>query len=245
MPFPLLDLNTSFDFLSGAVALLVSFYSFRYTRLIENSTLRFLSFGFVVLGLGLLAEALLDTFAVLITSTGNYFILHHLLILESAAAYSFLQVAAYFVIMLGYVTAQHTSSPPASSSTGSTGTATTAGLALAPLFVVATGFQKYLDVIHFSREIIVTSAALSMAFLAAIVYQDAIRYKESRNKLALLVLVSFVLILVSQSLSFTSAIFLSTTLDMIGTAVQFAGFLSLLIFLLGRSKIGPAGKATQ
>ena len=84
-----------------------------------------------------------------------------------------------------------------------------------------------------------------MAFLAAIVYQDTIRYKASRNKSALLVIASFMLILASQALSFSSAIILSTTLDIIGTAIQFVGFLSLLIFLLGRNKIGPAGKAAQ
>ena len=243
MYFPLLDLNTSFDYLSGAVALLVSFHAFRYTKLIENSALRFLSFGFMVLGLGLLAEALLDTFAVLITSTGNYFFLHHLIILESSATYSSLQVAAYFVIMLGYVTARRASST--FTSNGSYNAPTTAALVLAPLFAVATGFEKYLAIIQFSREVLITTTALSMAFLATIVYQDAIRYKASRNKSALLVLASFVLILASQALSFSSAIILSTTLDIIGTAIQFAGFLSLLIFLLGRNKIGPAGKAAQ
>lgn len=251
MPFPFLYLDTSFYFLSGIVAFLVSFYAFRYTRLIENSALRFLSIGFTVLGVGLLAEAFIDTLSFFIPSTSSYLLLHRLIIREAAATYSFLQVLAYFVILMGYLLSRR-GPASAASSNGSMNRPPTIGfLASATSVVLASRLGELGVLIALAREIIIISSALSMAFLVAIIYLDSTGYLKHRNKQAILVLVGFVLILASQAISFslgivaTRALGFSEILDFIGTAVQFAAFLSLLLFLIWRGKIGSTGKSAQ
>ena len=239
MPFPSLYVSIGLEFLSGTVALLVSYYAFHYTRLIENSRLRFIGIGFLLLGLGLLAEASIVSMAVLL-STDVF--ANRLIALESATAFSFLQVVAYLLIMLGYTRRE---SPPQASSLSNDGSKSTASLLIALPVLAITGYRKIFELIHFSREVIVLSSVLSVAFLIMIVIQDATSYKENRNKVAMLVLSSFVLILLAEILSLVSALMVSVTLNLIGTVVQFVGFLTLLVFLLARSRIGSTREASQ
>ena len=50
MSFHTLDIDVALDLMSGVVALLVSYYAFRYNKLLAKSTLKFISVGFVMLG---------------------------------------------------------------------------------------------------------------------------------------------------------------------------------------------------
>ena len=100
MSFHLLALNVSFELISGVVALLVSYYAFHYNRLIENSTLKYISFGFMLLGMGLLAETLVES---LVTFNIGDIYAQRFLALGTATIYDFLEMAAYFVFAFGYV----------------------------------------------------------------------------------------------------------------------------------------------
>ncbi len=239
MTFPYLEVSILFEFVSGVVALLVSYYAFKYSRLLENYTLKFISVGFFLLALGILIEATVVSLVDL--GVGRLFA-DVILVVAASGLYSFLQVAAYFLIALGYISSAYTSTPR--SSTDEIGNGTTAAFIALPLFIPP-GIERLNELISLSREVIIVSGVLSVAFVSMVVFQGTINYVQSRNRLALLVLSSFVLILVAEGLGLWSAISLSTTINLISIAARFAGFLSLLIFILWRSKIGPTGKASQ
>lgn len=99
MSFHLLDLNVLFDLTSGAVALLVSYYAFHYNGLIENATLKYISFGFMLLGVGLLAETSVES--LVIYNIGDIYTQRYLA-LGSATIYDFLEISAYLVFAFGY-----------------------------------------------------------------------------------------------------------------------------------------------
>ncbi len=240
MPFQFLVLDITFDVLSGIVALLVSYYAFRYNRLLESVTLKFLSLGFVLLGMGLLAEAGVLSFVLF--SVGDL-LSDRLLAAGTTTIYSVLQVAAYFVLALGYIRGAYDSSRlQEGQQADANPTTNTSAIILIALAVVARspGYQLLYQLIQLSRAVSLVSEVLSIIFLSMIVFQGALTYAGSQNKLALLVLVSFSLILLSQGIELWSAVSLVVTLHIVGAGIQFAGFLSLLIFILWRTKFGSA-----
>ena len=56
MPAPAV-ITFSLNILSAIVALLTSYYAYRFNRLVDNSVLRAISVGFMLLGIGLIADA--------------------------------------------------------------------------------------------------------------------------------------------------------------------------------------------
>ena len=216
--------------MSGIVALLVSYYAFHYNRLIENQTLKFISLGFMLLGIGLLAESSVESLVVY--GIGDI-VTERILALGTTAIYSFLEVTAYFVFALGYVRAAFTSQTRETAPIGM--------LAASLLvFAVTPGSQRLHDLFIMTREVSLISTVLSLVFLSMVVFQGTLVYAQSRNKLALMVLVSFGLILLSNGLAFGWSIFSIVYWYLLSTAVQFAGFLSLLLFILWRGRIGSA-----
>ncbi|MCL4518398.1 MAG: hypothetical protein M1587_04295 [Thaumarchaeota archaeon] len=230
MPFPFLVLNIAFDVMSGIVALLVSYYAFHYNRLIENQTLKFISLGFMLLGVGLLAESSVQSLVVY--GIGDI-VTERILALGTTAIYSFLEVTAYFVFALGYIRAAFTTQSKEST------LASTSPAWLIPL-AIPSGIQRLHDMFILTREVSLVSTVLSLVFLSMVVFQGTLVYAQSRNKLALMVLISFGLILLSNGLAFGWSIFSIVYWYLLSTAVQFAGFLSLLVFILWRGRIGTA-----
>jgi hypothetical protein len=237
MQFSYLEVSILFDFVSGIVALLVSYYAFKYSRLLENNILWFLSLGFLLLALGLIVEASIVSLVDL--GAGNLFS-DVVVVVSASALYSFLQVAAYFLIALGYISNAY-SSP---SSNNKIGAGATAAILALPLFVPPE-IQRLNELISLSREVIIVSGVLSVAFVSIVVFQGTVNYLQSKNNLSLLVLSSFLLILVAEGLGLLSAVSLSVTFSLIANGIRFAGFLSLLVFILWRTKIGPTRKASQ
>ncbi len=88
-----------FNLLSGIVALLVSYYAFRFNRLVENSVLRYVSLGFALLGVGLVAEAGISVF--IGVNLVELFVVRRIGVLANAA-FLVLQLLAYLVFALGY-----------------------------------------------------------------------------------------------------------------------------------------------
>lgn len=241
MAFYLQDFDITFHVLSGIVALLVSFYAFRYNRLLANSTLKFISVGFLLLGIGLLTEA--SVLFVVAFALGDLITLR-IITLGTSSIYNILQIVAYLIFAVGYIrTAYFSTGQTEEESRFSSGSTTTVPtlLLLSPL---AIGAERIRQLFLLARHVFEISEILAIIFLSALVVAGVFAYFEHRNHLSFLVLVSFAVILVSHFLSFWSIVSLATYLNSIAAGVQFVGFLSLLIFILWSSRIGPARKTT-
>ncbi len=233
MSFHALDLDVAFDLMSGVVALLVSYYSFRYSRLLENSTLKFISIGFVMLGVGLLIEA--SVFSLIVFNVGDL-TTDRIFALATAALYEILQLGAFFVFAFGYLRSAFASRSR---------TASTALAMLAFPAITSTGSARLREMFSFVRQIWAISEIFSVIFVAIVVLVGLLGYSETRHRFSLFVMMSFFLILCAQVFDLWTALSISVRLDVAGSIIQLAGFLTLLIFLVWRGKIGPAGKAPQ
>lgn len=234
MTFHTLDLDIIFNLMSGVVALLVSYYAFRYTRLLENSVLKFISLGFVMLGVGLLIEA--GVFSLIVFNVGKL-TNDRIFALGTAALYDILQIGAYFLFAFGYLR---------SAFAGPKKVETVGALSLIALpIAISPGTQRVRELLHLTRAVYSVSEILSVIFLAVVVFVGLLSYSETRHRFSLFVLASFVLILIAQAFDLWTALSVSVGLEFVGSAVQFAGFLSLLVFLVWSSKIGPTRKAAQ
>jgi hypothetical protein len=237
MTFHSLDLNIAFDLMSGIVALLVSYYAFRYNKLLENSTLKFISLGFILLGIGLLIESAIFSLAVF--NLGDL-TTDRIFALGTSGLYDILQMGAYLLFAIGYLRSAFTSKQPKNES-GAVG-----GLALLSFpLALSPGTARLRAIFHLTRAIFAISSVFSVLFLATVVFVGFLSYSETRHRFSLFVLLSFILILAAQIFELWTALSVSVRLDFVGSAVQFAGFVSLLIFLVWGNKIGPARKATQ
>jgi hypothetical protein len=234
LSFHLLDVNIAFYAMSGIVALLVSYYAFHYNRPLENETLKFISLGFTMLGVGLLVQASVQSLVVF--GVGDI-ITTRILGIGTTALYDFLQTGAYFVLALGYVRAAFSPTSPDSS-----GLPSTTAMAV---FLSTSGVTRLRQLFELTRQITIISDVLAVMLLSMVVFQGTLTYGRTRNKLALFVLLSFGLILASRAVGIGSGIGNSVFWFLVATAIQFAGFLSLLIFILWRGRIGSTGKATQ
>jgi hypothetical protein len=234
LSFHLLDVNIAFNALSGIVALLVSYYAFHYNRLLESETLKFISLGFTLLGVGLILQASVQSLVVF--GIGEIYAVRFLAI-GTTAIYDFLQVGAYFVLALGYIRA-------AFSSTRNEVAGNPLAIALA-VFLATSGETRLRQLFELTRQITIISDVLAVMLLSMVVFQGTLTYGRTRNRLALFVLISFGLILASRAVGIGSGIGNSVFWFLIATAIQFAGFLSLLIFIAWGGRIGSARKTTQ
>lgn len=234
MSFHTLDLDVALDLMSGVVALLVSYYAFRYNKLLANSTLKFISVGFVMLGVGLLIEA--SVFSLIVFGVGDL-TTDRVFALVTAALYELLQIGAFFVFAIGYLR----------SAFGSKLRAVPAAAFAIFAFpaITSSGSERLREMFYFVRQIWVISEILSVIFVAIVVLVGIFGYSETRHRFSLFVMLSFFLILCAQVFDLWTAVSISVRLDVVGSIIQFAGFLSLLVFLIWRGGIGSARKAPQ
>jgi hypothetical protein len=206
--------------ISGFVALATSYYAIRFNRVAGSAILTAIGFGFMLLGVGLLAEA------------GTSFILGRTIIdvissrvlaATESIVYLSLQVLAYLSFAAGYAKVAYggtrEAAPPAA-----------AALALAP---------------GVGGSILLHSFALASYFvvlvmLAFIVFEGVLVHSRAKSRFSVLVLSAFALIMVAHLILFFSVLSLSAGLFIAGTGVQTLGFVSLLIFLVRSGRVGPA-----
>ena len=210
----------------------MSYYAFHYNRLIENETLKYISFGFMLLGIGLLAETSVES--LVIYNIGDIYT-QRFLALGTATIYDFLEISAYFVFAFGYIRSAF--STPTRKVLG-------AAAVLVPLVLRPPAIRLH-DLFLLTRYSSLVTDIISIVFLSMVVFQGTLIYAQTRNRLALLVLLSFGLVLISNGISLGSSLLLSLNLYLVSSAVQFAGFLSLLLFLLWRGRIAPAGETSK
>ena len=213
-PMPYSALVTFFlNLLSAFVALLTSYYAYKVNRLVSNSVLRAISIGFMLLGLGLLVDAGTSIISgrTLVESFSD-----KVLTLFASATYLTLQMIAYLVIAVGYARAAY-------------------GGRMRPAMPVALAGSALVGLYSYS----VLSYFVAFVLLAFVVFQGMLLRSGEKSRMSGMVLLGFILILAAHFILLVSVLLLGADLFLIGTMVQFLGFLSLLVFVIGSEVVGP------
>jgi hypothetical protein len=217
-PLILVSLNV----LSAVVAFLTSYYAYRVERLAASPLLKAITAGFMLLGVGLLAEA---GTSVVLGQTLVEIAKSRLLAVLATLTYLSIQMLAYLIFAAGYGLAAFGRSRR--------GAGEAAGAA-----VVAAAGSRILDLVGLYR-FAVASYFVVLVLLAFVVFQGVLIHSRSRSRFSLLVLLAFALILIAHVVLLVSVIDLAGTVFLVGTAIQFLGFVSLLIFLIRSARVGP------
>lgn len=202
-----------FNTLSALVALLTSYYAYRAHRLVPNSLLWAISIGFMLLGVGLVVDAgtSLVTGRTLVES-----IYDKVLTLLSSVTYLTIQMVAYLIMAVGYARAAY-------------GGQAKSAMPLALVGAATVGLYRYSILSYF----------VTFVLLAFIVFQGVLLRSGDKRGLSGMVLLAFVLIFAGHFVFLVSVIVLGPLLFLLGTMVQFLGFLSLLIFVVRSEVVGP------
>ncbi|MDG6939240.1 MAG: hypothetical protein JRN39_02435 [Nitrososphaerota archaeon] len=215
MPDQLFIANAVLSLASGLVALLVSYTAFKHNRLVESGILRFVSFGFMLLGMGLLLQGSLIT---LLALDVGRIADRAALVYVASLIYLVLQLVAYSAFAVGYARGAY------------------GRKALAFLSVVVVSKSELL----LGTYVNAVTQLGSVMLLGFVVFQGILVYTRTRNRVSLLVLMGFALILVAHSLTMLASVLVSGLLYLAAGSVQFAGFLALLLFLIRSGHIGSA-----
>jgi len=214
-PLVLFSLNV----LSAVVAFLTSYYAYRFDRLAGSPLLKAITFGFMLLGVGLLAEA---GTSVALGQTLVEILKSRVLAVMETLTYLSIQMVAYIVFAVGY---------------GYLAFGRPQKVAAAAL--LATGASRILNLLGLYR-FAVTSYFVVLVLLAFVVFQGVLIHSRSRSNFSLLVLLAFVLILAAHAVLLVSVIDLAGSLFLAGTGIQFLGFVALLAFLVRSARVGPS-----
>ena len=211
----------SLNILSAMAALLTSYYAYKVNRLVSNPLLWAISVGFVLLGLGLVVDAgtSLISGRTLITITGRTAgetFSDRVLTLLASVTYLTVQMAAYLIIAIAYARTTY-------------GRQTSFAAPFAVASAVVVSLYSYAIVSYF----------VALLLLAFVVFQGLLLRSGHATKLSGMVLLAFVLIFAAHCVLLVSVLVLGSDLFLIGTAVQFLGFLSLLVFVLRSEVVGP------
>lgn len=211
--------NSILNLLSATVALTVSYYAYKTNRLVDSQLLRFVSVGFLLLGVGLATEGLTQALVGFTpVEVARFAGLEELVFL----IYVIFQLIAYVTFTWGYAM-------------GAFGRARQ--LESAAIVLPALTSARILRLVVFSLRIYVLAQLVIVVLMLFVIVQGFFVYSRNRSVLALAVLSGFILILVAHVLLFISVIYLSTSLYLLGTFVQFMGFLALLFFLYRSSHV--------
>ena len=215
---PYLVPNSLLNVVSGAVALGVSYYAFRYRRVTGSGFLRYLSVGFMLLGVGLLAQASLYLFAAFNLARVTD---RTALIYSATVLYLVLQSAAYLIIAAGYTVRVQKGVP------------LDRGEALASMAAVGAVMP-----LLFRTLVLDTGELVILALVSFIAFQGAMAYVEQRNRFSLTVLFAFALIALSHLGLLAGSLLTSGFVYLLGAATNLAGFVLLLVFVIWSGRVG-------
>jgi hypothetical protein len=204
----------SLNILSAVVALLTSYFAYRANRLLENSVLKAISIGFMLLGIGLVADAgtSLVSGKTLVESFAD-----RVLILFASFTYLAVQMVAYLVIAVGYARAAF-------------------GRRVETLAPVALAGSALVGLYSFS----LLSYFVTLILLAFVVFQGLLMRSRGKSGFSIVVLLAFTLVLLAHVILLVSVATLGSNLFLIGTSVQFLGFISLFVFVVRSEIVGSA-----
>ena len=206
------------NLLSALVAFLISYNAYKFRRVADNPLLASLAVGFMLLGVGLAIEA--GVAVALGQSLADRLISGFLAVLETVT-YLTIQMVAYLVFAIGYGVLAFGKPSKAAAAAG-------AALAL-PRVVDVVGLYRYAVLSYF----------VALVLLGFVVFQGVLIHSRTRNRFSLLVLMGFVLMLGAHVVLLYSVVALSGLMFLVGTSVQFLGFVSLLLFVLRSGRVGP------
>ncbi|HXW95448.1 MAG TPA: hypothetical protein VEJ19_07065 [Nitrososphaerales archaeon] len=214
-------LTSSLNIMGALVALLTSYYAYRANRLVSSSVLWAISVGFMLLGFGLVVDAgtSLISGRTLVDITGRTAgesFADKVLTLFASLTYLTLQMVAYLIIAIGYARSTYGRQLSAAAP------AAAVGFALVSLYSFA-----------------ILSYFVTLLLLAFIVFQGSLLRSGHGGRFSGMVLLAFVLVFVAHCVLLVSVLALGSGLFLIGTSVQFLGFLCLLIFVVRSEVVGP------
>lgn len=202
----------SLNILSAIVALLTSYYAYRSNRLVGNSVLSAISIGFMLLGVGLAVDASTS----LVTGKLLFEVpADRALSVLASFSYLAIQMVAYLVIAIGY------------------GRATYGSGAKVAAAAVLVGWAANL------RSFSMLSYFVVLVLLAFVVFQGFLLRTGKKGGMSAIVLLAFGLILIAHLVLLVSVLALATRLFLVGTGVQFLGFLALLVFVVRSEVVVP------
>lgn len=205
------------NLVSGAVALLISYYAYKNNRLVGSILLRYISIGFLLLGVGLLFQAVTE---IVIRETAIEAVKARGIELVAFLVYTALQLIAYAVFAWGYGLSSFFSQNAAKV------VALPASL-LAPDALT----RRALEYTVFVLAVYIGSQAAIVVLLFLIVYHGVRVFSQTHSNLSLMVLFGFILIFVAHILMLASALAVNDTVFLIGNTIEVCGFVSLLFFL--------------
>ena len=209
------------NLLSGAVALLISYYAYKNNRLVGSILLRYISWGFLLLGISLFLQA--GTANVVAATAIDAFKVRG----EELVAflvYTSLQLIAYAVFAWGY-------------GLSSFSRATSKSPAI-PGVVLATSLaKKLLEASVFVAAVYVSTQVAIVVLLFLIVYHGLRVFSHTKSNLSLMVLFGFALIFVAHIITLTAALTAGANLNLVGSTIEFCGFVSLLFFLYWSARV--------
>ena len=207
--------------LSGAVALLISYYAYKNNRLVGSILLRYISWGFMLLGISLFLQA--GTANVVAATAIDAFKVRG----EELVAflvYTSLQLIAYAVFAWGYGLSSFlrtTSKSPA----------------IPGVVLAASLAKKLLEASIVVAAVYVASQAAIVVLLFLIVYHGLRVFSYTKSNLSLMVLFGFALIFVAHIITLTAALTAGANLNLVGSTIEFCGFVSLLFFLYWSARV--------
>ncbi len=210
------------NLLSGAVALLISYYAYKNNRLVGSILLRYISVGFLLLGLSLFLQAGTET---IVSVTAIDALRVRGIQVVAFLLYTALQLIAYGVFAWGY---------GLSFLSRATSKSATIPAVLASTSAVT---KKLLEGIVFILAIYLASQAAIVVLLFLIVYHGVRVFTHTQSNLALMVLFGFALIFLAHVIILVAALTLGATLNLVGNTIEFCGFLSLLFFLYWSGRV--------
>jgi hypothetical protein len=220
---PTATVISALNLLSGAVALLISYYAYKNNKLVGSILLRYISIGFFLLGISLFLQAGTET---IVGATAVQALKVRGAELAEFLIYTALQLVAYGVFAWGYGLSFF-------SRATSSSTAVPAVLATASSTIT----RRILEIIVLILAVYIASQAAIVLLLFLIVFQGVRVFSHTKSNLALMVLFGFALIFVGHVLMLTSALNLDATIYLVGNTIEFCGFVSLLFFLFWSGRV--------
>lgn len=208
------------NLISAVVALLISYYAYKNNRLVGSILLRYISAGFLLLGIGLLLQAGSEGW---VSLTPLDAVRMRGLEPLGFIFYTALQVLAYGVFAWGYgLSAFARKQSPANAPVPAT---------------VASTAVKLLGAAAFTLAIYVGSQ-LAIIFLLLVIVAHGVRvFTHSQSNLALMVLFGFALIFGGHLLMLGGVLGSQSAIFLVGNSIEFCGFLGLLVFLVWSGRV--------
>jgi hypothetical protein len=220
---PTATIISGLNVLSGAVALLISYYAYKNNRLVGSILLRYISVGFLLLGVSLFLQAGTEN---LVNITAIEALRKRGIELVAFLLYTTLQLIAYGVFAWGY-----------GLSFFSRGTSKSPAIPAILATTASTVTRRLIELTVLVLAVFLASQVAIVVLLFLIVFQGVRVFTHTHSNLSLMVLFGFVLIFVAHVIMLVAALTLGATINLVGNTIEFCGFVSLVFFLYWSGRV--------